>query len=121
MSAFVVCVVGALILCGLLVFENGRVASEYLRVSDAAENAARLAAQNVVGIREGKPRVDEGAARASALSYLRSQGVTGTVSVTGSGSVEVHAALSVPVRYLLSMGGASGTIRVIRQARSIDG
>lgn len=120
-SAFAACIAGALILIGLFVVENGRFVNEYMRVSDVAENAARLAGQNVVGIRLGDPRIDQGAARSSALKYMQEQGVSGSVAVTGSGTVEVRARLRVPLPGLAFLRLGARNIDLVRRARTIDG
>ena len=54
-SATVVCLVGALVMLGVFMFKSGRFIDGYLRTSDITENAARMAAQSVVGIRAGSP------------------------------------------------------------------
>lgn len=120
-SAFTVCVVGALVLVGLFVAENGRFINEYTRVSDVAENAARMAAQNVVGIRQGEPHIDLGAARSSALSYMREQGVEGSVAQTGTGKVEIHARVRLPLRGLAFLRIGDGTIDIVRRSMTVDG
>lgn len=120
-SAFVACVAASLVLCGMSVLESGRFACEYLRVSDVAENASRIGAQSIVGIRAGNPRVDQTAARTGALTYMRQQGVQGSVAVTASGSVEVHARVVVPLFSLSFLGVRARSIEVIRGARTVDG
>ena len=120
-SAFVVCVAGSLALLGLTILENGRLATEYLRVSDVAENAARMAGQNVVGIREGNPHIDSVAARRTALAYMNREGVSGTVAVTGSGFVQVHASVSVPAPGLSVLGITIRRITLVRTSRTLDG
>lgn len=120
-SAFVACVTGVLVLCGIFVVENGRFAAEYLRVSDVAENAARIGSQSIVGIRAGDPHIDVGAARASAVAYMHDQGVRGSVSLTGSGHVEVHAFVAVGLPGLARLGVPTRTITIVRTARTVDG
>ena len=120
-SAFVVCVAAALVLCGLFVVENGRFAREYLRVSDVAENAARIGGQSIIGIREGNPRLDPSAARDGALAYMRQQGVQGDLWVTASGAVSVRARVSVRLPALAFIGVTSRSLDIVRTARSVDG
>ncbi|MFM8794165.1 MAG: hypothetical protein ACKOFF_04650 [Acidimicrobiales bacterium] len=83
--------------------------TRYVEVSDAAGNAARIAGQNVVGIREGKPRVEAHAAAVAAAAYLRERGIVGTITVEGS-SVTVTVVLRSPVNL--------GLLRVPREWRT---
>jgi hypothetical protein len=69
---------------GLFMFDSGRYVDTYLRTSGVAENAARIGAQSVVGIRSGDPHVDQRLATNRAMEYLRSEGLAGTVRATGS-------------------------------------
>ena len=62
LSAIVVCLVMATMSLAGLAYDGGRVVSTYMEMSDAAQNAARLGGQQIVGIREGNPRIDEGLA-----------------------------------------------------------
>lgn len=120
-NAFVVCIIGALVLVGLFVVANGRFVTEYVRVADVAENAARLAGQSVVGIRSGEPRIDQSTARADALAYMGRQGVHGSVAVSGSGTVEVRARVDSPFPGLSFLRVGAGHITVVRRARTVDG
>ena len=83
-SAFTTCLIGSLIMLGLFMFDSGRYVDTYLRTSGVAENAARIGAQSVVGIRSGDPHVDQRLATNRAMEYLRSEGLAGTVRATGS-------------------------------------
>lgn len=85
LSAFFTCIAAALVLLSLFVFESGRYVNRYLEVSDIAENAARIGAQNVVGIREGNPQIDQRAAVAASERYLRESGLSGRVRINGLG------------------------------------
>ena len=83
-SAMVVCLVSALVTLGLFMFESGRFIDGYLRISDVTENAARMGAQSIVGIRAGSPRVDQRAASEAGRDYLASEGVSGTMTAKGN-------------------------------------
>ena len=85
-SAFTTCVIGSLIMLGLFMFDSGRYVDTYLRTSGVAENAARIGAQSVVGIRSGDPHVDQRLATNRAMEYLRSEGLAGTVRQPAPGS-----------------------------------
>jgi hypothetical protein len=87
-SAFAVCVIGSLVMLGLFMFDSGRYVDTYLRTSGVAENAARIGAQSIVGIRSGQPRVDQRLATSRAQEYLQSEGLIGTVRAIGT-QVEV--------------------------------
>jgi len=52
-SALVVCLVISAIAVVGISYDGGRVVSSYVELSDVAQNAARIGAQHVVGIREG--------------------------------------------------------------------
>lgn len=116
-SAVVVCVMSALMTLGLFMYESGRFVDGYLRTSDVAENAARSAAQSVVGIRAGTPRVDQRLASESGRDYLRSEDVAGTIAATGA-RISVSVLFRWKPQVLSFMGGR--TIIITRSARVVD-
>jgi hypothetical protein len=119
-SALVVCLVmGALSLTGLA-FDGGRVVAEYMEISDAAQNAARLGGQQVVGIREGNPRVDPSASAASMTSYLSARGMRGSFSIT-DGVVTVRVQRRVPMRILGLFGVGDRMVIANRTAEVVSG
>lgn len=119
-SALVVCLVmGAFSLTGL-VFDGGRVVAEYLELSDAAQNAARLGGQQVVGIRDGNPRVDTTASTSAMTSYLSVRGIRGTYSVT-DGVVTVRVQTRVSMRILGLFGVNDRTVSASRTAEVVSG
>ena len=120
-SAFVACMASCLAVCSLFVLEHGRFATEYVRVSDAAENAARIACQNITGIREGRPRVDAVAARRTAMEYLSEERIVGSVTLTPSGDVQIRARSTVHTLFLSRLGVGARLIDVVRTARWADG
>ena len=117
-SAMVVCLVGALVALGLFMFESGRFIDGYLRTSDVTENAARIAAQSVVGIRAGSPRVDQRAASESGRDYLASEGISGIITAKGNELV-VSVVFRWSPQVLSFMGGRS--IPITRSAHVVDG
>jgi hypothetical protein len=119
-SAFTVCLAAALVLLAGLSASFGAHVNRYVVVSDAAGNAARIAGQNVVGIREGKPRVDSRAAAAAAARYLRDRGLDGNVTVEGS-SVTVTVELRSPVNLGLLPVPREWRTQIVRSARTTDG
>lgn len=114
-SAFVVCLTTVFVSCAGLAVDSGRVVGTHVRVADLAENAARLAAQEITGIRAGDWRIDAGRARAAALSFLASRGVDGSVTVARR-RVTVTASTSVRPTLLRMFGVSSSTVRASRSA-----
>ena len=119
-SAFTVCIAAALVLLAGLSASFGAHVNRYVVVSDAAGNAARIAGQNVVGIREGKPRVDSSAAVTAAARYLRNRGLDGNVTVEGS-SVTVTVEIRSPVNLGLLPVPREWRTQIVRSARTTDG
>jgi hypothetical protein len=119
-SAFTVCIAAALVLLAGLSASFGAHVNRYVVVSDAAGNAARIAGQNIVGIREGRPRVDSRAAATAAGKYLRDRGLSGSVAVEGS-SVTVTVELRSPVNLGLLPVPRAWSTRIVRSARTLDG
>jgi len=78
-TAFIVGLVMTFIACAGLAVDGGRLVTAKVRASDRAENAARLGAQAVTGIRLGVPIVEERRAVRIASDFLRSVGASGSV------------------------------------------
>lgn len=78
-TAFIVGLVMTFIACAGLAVDGGRLVTAKVRASDRAENAARLGAQAVTGIRLGVPIVEERRAIRIAGDFLRSVGASGSV------------------------------------------
>ena len=78
-TAFIVGLVMTFIACAGLAVDGGRLVTAKVRASDRAENAARLGAQAVTGIRLGVPIVEERRAIRIAGDFLRSVGASGRV------------------------------------------
>lgn len=120
LSALMVCLVlSAMTLVGL-VFDGGAGINEYMRLADVAENAARVGAQEVSGIRAGDLHIDVRSATNASQRYLRRHGVTGTVSVT-TDSVVVEVSGSAEFQILGLVGLTSRRVRVLRSARLVAG
>lgn len=92
----------------------------YADMADHCQNAARLAAQNVVGIRTGEPRVDAGAGVRDAREYMSSVGLKAAVAVDGA-TVRVTAVRSVRLPLLSLVGVGTTSIRVSRTALLTEG
>lgn len=85
-TTFVVILVAAMLLCGGLVFDGGRLLASRRQLHDVASGAARAGAQalSVDTLRsEGSTAVDITAGIAAAEDYLAASGRTGEVDVTG--------------------------------------
>lgn len=99
-----------LVLAGL-VFDGGRVVARYAELSDIAENAARIGAQQVSGIRAGEPRLNENAARHRIEDFLSDLHVTGRVAVQSGGAVvEVRDIVRMRLLSLIGIRGRSVTV-----------
>ena len=110
---------GAFSLTGL-VFDGGRVVAEYMELSDAAQNAARLGGQRIIGIRDGNPRVDTAASASVMNDYLSARGLRGIFSVT-DGVVSVRVQTRVSMRILGLFGVSDRTVSASRTAEVVSG
>lgn len=119
-SAFVVCSVLGLVSLAGLAFDGGRVVSAYVDISDAAQNAARMGDQFLVGIRDGRPRVDVTVGTGAVRSFLASRRLTGEVSVRGR-AITVTVSQRVPMRILSLFGVTSRVITVSRTSELVEG
>jgi Flp pilus assembly protein TadG len=120
LSALTVCIVlSAMTLVGL-VFDGGHSVSEYMRLSDIAENAARAGAQEVTGLRAGELRIDSRAAISVSQSYLHTHGVNGQVE-TNKDSVSVEVTGVRRFQILGIIGLSSQRLRIIRTASVVSG
>jgi Flp pilus assembly protein TadG len=112
-SAFVVGIAVVFIVCAGLAVDSGRMVAAHVRVADVAENAARLGAQEIVGIRSGSWYVEPDRAAAAARALLRAEGVTGEVEVSAR-TVTVTAATTVRPTVLRLFGIGDRTVRASR-------
>lgn len=118
-SALVICLVLSAVSLTGLVYDGGRVVSTYVELSDAAQNAARIGAQHVVGIRDGSPRIDASSSKRAMASYLSSQNVQANFDVNGDlASVRVTRTISMSV--LGVVGIRERTVTVVRSALLSD-
>ena len=119
-SAMVVCLITATMSLAGLAYDGGRVVSTYMQMSDAAQNAARLGGQQLVGIRNGHPHIDEGLATSAMRAYLVVRGLTGSFDIQGTRATVV-VSTKVPMRILGIIGVGERTIRVNRTVDVVDG
>jgi len=118
-TAFFVGIVPVFVLLAGLVVDGARVVSGRVAVGDHAENAARLAAQEVELIRLGWRVVDPDRARSVAMAYLRSHDLEGSVRVEPR-SVTVEAMDTVPTALLDLVGRDDYIVRETRTAEISD-
>lgn len=119
-SAFVVCSVMTMVALAGLAFDGGRVVSTYVEIADAAQNAARMGDQFIVGIRDGRPRIDGTAGRGAVTAFLASKGLVGDVAVNGR-TVVVTVRKRVTMRILSIFGIDHRDLMVARTAEMVDG
>jgi hypothetical protein len=120
LSALTVCIVlSAMTLVGL-VFDGGSSVSEYTRLSDIAENAARVGAQQVGGLRAGEVRIDSRAAISASQSYLQVHGVQGNVE-TSEDSVSVEVTGNSRFQILGIIELTNQRLRIFRTASVVSG
>jgi hypothetical protein len=120
LSAVMVCLVMATMALTGLAYDGGRVVSSYMEISDAAQNAARLGGQQIVGIREGNPRIDEDLATSAMRAYLVAHGLAGNFNIQGTRATVV-VSTKIPMRILGIIGVGERTIRVNRTVDVVDG
>ena len=119
-SAMVVCLITATMSLAGLAYDGGRVVSTYMQMSDAAQNAARLGGQQLVGIRNGHPHIDEDLATSAMRAYLVARGLTGSFDIQGTRATVV-VSTKVPMRILGIIGVGERAIRVSRTVDVVDG
>lgn len=120
LSALTVCLVLSMIALVGLVLDGGAGINEYMRLSDIAENAARVGAQEITGVRAGDIRIDRSSAINSSKDYLRLHGVAGSVETTDdSVVVEVWGYARFQILGLVGLSGRQ--IHVLRTAQLVAG
>jgi len=119
-SALVVCLfMGGVALIGLS-FDGGASIATYMKISDVAQNAARLGAQQVEGIREGNPHINQQSASALIDRYTQSLSIDSESEISGT-EVTVRVEMKQPMKILGIFGIGSRTIRARRTADLISG
>ena len=122
-TAFVVIVALALLLCAGLVVDGGRILAARRQAADVAAGAARAGAQEV-SVDElrtsNRQALDPGRARAAARAYLDQAGRAGTVEVAGD-AVTVRVEITTPMVILGVAGLVDRTVAGTETARSVRG
>ena len=119
-SALVVCLVMGFVSLAGLAFDGGRVIDTYVQVSDVAQNAARLGAQQLVGIRNNRPRIDAEASQRLMQTFVSSHGMNASYAIEGT-TAQVTIERRVSMRILGLFGIGYRTVRVTRVADIVDG
>lgn len=119
-SAFVVSLMTGLVAVVGLVNDAGSILLKYCEIADSAQNAARIAAQQVSGIRAGSPRINARRAQDAALEYLRSEGLSGSVSVV-PGRVTISVSATPKMEFLGMFGVVRPVVSVERSAQLVEG
>ena len=118
-TAFVVGLLMTFIVCAGLGVDGGRLVAVRLTLADHAENAARLAAQELTSLRTGSPKIDQQAAHRLALRYLNDNNLTGDIS-TSANSVSVTVSQTVEMSILQLFGARDHLISVTRRVEPRD-
>ena len=118
-TAFVVGLLMTFIVCAGLGVDGGRLVAARLTLADHAENAARLAAQELTSLRTGSPKIDQQAAHRSALRYLNDNNLTGDIS-TSTNSVSVTISQTIEMSILKLFGAGDHLISVTRRVEPRD-
>lgn len=108
----VLSVTAMMLVVGLVVDGAGKVYAMQ-RARDIANQAARVASQQVVAadaMRGDKVRIDTTAAAQAARRYLTAAGVNGTVTFTSPNTLRVHVTDSYKPVYLGSLGFGSMSV-----------
>ena len=118
-TAFVVGLLMTFIACAGLGVDGGQLVSVRLTLADHAENAARLAAQELTSLRTGSPKIDQSGAHRLALRYLNDNNLSGDIS-TSANSVSVTVSQTVEMSILRLFGARDHLISVTRRVEPRD-
>ncbi len=118
-TAFVVGITLAVVACAGLVIDGARVVGAKVSAADHAENAARVGAQQIVALRDGRRAIDPQRATNSASAYLAAHGLAGTVTVSAN-RVTVTVQSTVSTTLLRLVGVSSKTVRATRVSDPIS-
>lgn len=113
-TAFVVGLLMTFIVCAGLGVDGGRLVAARLTLADHAENAARFAAQELVSLRTGSPKIDQQAARRSAMQYFADNQLNGEVAVRAE-SVTITVSQTIEMSLLQLFGARDHLISVTRR------
>ena len=118
-SAFVVVMTLIVIACAGLAVDGARIIGTKVAAADHAENAARVAAQELASVHGGELALDPIRARAAADSYLSSHGLRGIVTATPE-KVIVTVSQTVNMTLLGLVGISSKTVTATRSSAPVS-
>lgn len=118
-TAFVVSVALVLFVAAGLALDSGRLVAARITAADHAENAARLAAQEVTGIRAGQVAIDPAKGRRAAMDYLAGHGLEGEITIQDRSATVVVSA-SEEMTILRLIGIPSRQVSATRTAEITD-
>lgn len=119
-SGFVVGLALSLFVMAGLAIDSGRLVAARTTAADHAENAARLAAQEITLIRLGVRTIDPNRARSVASMYFERHGVVGEVIVSHQ-SVAVTVTAEQETTLLHLVGIDARTVSATRTASIVAG
>lgn len=118
-SAFVVVMTLIVLVCGGLAVDGARIIGTKVGAADHAENAARLAAQEIASVHGGELALDPARARAAADSYLAAHGLSGSVTVTPE-RVVVTVSQTVDMTLLGLIGISTKSVTATRSSAPVS-
>ncbi len=118
-SGFVAVIMVALFAFAGLVIDGSRLVAGKVSAADHAGNAARVGAQEVLLLRDGRIGLDAAKASAAAHNYLASQGLNGVVSASTAG-ITVTVSDVVAMTMLGLVGVGSKSVSASRSAQPVN-
>lgn len=118
-TAFVVALSTTFLVVAGLAVDSGRIVAARITVADHAENAARVGAQQVGGIRSGERVLDPARARRAALEYLSEFGLSAEITVEVR-RIRVTTHMTQPTTLLQLVGIGAQTVSATRTAELVD-
>ena len=118
-SAFVVVMTLVVIVCAGLAVDGARIIGGKVAAADHAENAARVAAQELASVHGGELALDPARARAAADAYLSAHGLSGVVTVTPE-KVIVTVSQTVSMTLLTLVGLSSKVVSATRSSAPVS-
>ena len=118
-SAFVVVMTLIVIVCAGLAVDGARIIGTKVGAADHAENAARIAAQELASVHGGELALDPARAEAAGEAYLAAHGLQGSVSATTE-RVVVTVSQTVSMTLLHLVGISSKTVTATRSSAPVS-
>lgn len=118
-SAFVVVMTLIVIICAGLALDGARIIGTKVGAADHAENAARIAAQELASVHGGELALDPGRAQAAGEAYLATHGLQGSVSATTE-RVVVTVSQTLSMTLLNLVGISTKTVTATRSSAPVS-